>query len=135
MQAEVLREIGMIASRSVRRTLRQPALIVPTIVFPLLLLAINASGLDVTKKIPNFPADSYLDFALVVTFMQGGLFAATTAGTEPANDTEAGCLTLLPLTPVRAPAILVAQLAGALAVAFVAAVVYLVVGLMAGAHI
>ena len=38
-------QIGWVARRSVRRTLRQPALIVPTIVFPLFLLAVNASGL------------------------------------------------------------------------------------------
>ena len=117
----------------VRRTLRQPALIVPTILFPLLLLAINASGLDVTKNIPNFPADSYLDFALVVTFMQGGLFAATTAGTELATDIETGFLNRLQLTPLRAPAILVGQLAGAMAVAFLSSLVYLAVGLLAGA--
>ena len=40
-----------------RRTLRQPALIVPTLVFPLFLLAINASGLDVATRLPGFPAD------------------------------------------------------------------------------
>jgi ABC-2 type transport system permease protein len=132
---EALREIGMIAGRSVRRTLRQPALIVPVVIFPLLLLAINASGLNVTKEIPNFPADSYLDFALVVTFMQGGLFAATTAGTELANDIETGFLNRLQLTPLRAPAILVGQLAGAMVVAFLASLVYLFVGLAAGAHV
>jgi ABC-2 type transport system permease protein len=132
---EALREIGMIAGRSVRRTLRQPALIVPVVLFPLMLLAINASGLDVTKKIPNFPADSYLDFALVVTFMQGGLFAATTAGTELANDIETGFLNRLQLTPLRAPAILIGQLAGAMVVALIASVVYLAVGLLAGAQV
>jgi len=57
-------EVGLIARRSIRRTFRQPALIVPVVLFPLLLLAINASGLDVTKNIPNFPADSYLDFEI-----------------------------------------------------------------------
>jgi ABC-2 type transport system permease protein len=129
---EALREVAIIARRSVKRTLRQPALIVPTIVF---LLAVNASGLDVTKRIPNFPADSYLDFALVVTFMQGGLFAATTAGTGLANDIETGFLNRLQLTPLRAPAILIGQLAGALVVALLAAVVYLAVGLAAGAHV
>jgi ABC-2 type transport system permease protein len=135
VSTEALREIGMIAGRSVRRTLRQPALIVPVVVFPLLLLAINASGLNVTKEIPNFPADSYLDFALVVTFMQGGLFAATTAGTELANDIETGFLNRLQLTPLRAPAILVGQLAGAMVVAFLSSLVYLLVGLAAGAHV
>jgi ABC-2 type transport system permease protein len=132
---EALREVALIARRSVRRTLRQPALIVPVILFPLMLLAINASGLNVTKNIPGFPASSYLDFALVVTFMQGGLFAATTAGTELANDIETGFLNRLQLTPLRAPAILVGQLAGALTVAFLASLAYLAVGLIAGATI
>ena len=135
MNRETIGEVGLIARRSIRRTFRQPALIVPVVLFPLLLLAINASGLDVTKNIPNFPADSYLDFALVVTFMQGGLFAATTAGTELANDIETGFLNRLQLTPLRAPAILVGQLAGALAVAFLASLVYLAIGLLAGATI
>ena len=38
----VLDQVGLVARRSVRRTLRQPALIVPTIVFPLFLLAVNS---------------------------------------------------------------------------------------------
>jgi ABC-2 type transport system ATP-binding protein len=37
-------QVGLVARRSVRRTLRQPALIVPTLVFPLFLLAVNSSG-------------------------------------------------------------------------------------------
>jgi ABC-2 type transport system permease protein len=54
----VLDQVGLVARRSVRRTLRQPALIVPTIVFPLFLLAVNASGLSSATDIPGFPADS-----------------------------------------------------------------------------
>ena len=80
------------ARRSVRRTLRQPALIVPTIIFPLLLLAINASGLGSATKIPGFPASSYLDFSITVCFMQGALFSAITAGTELATDIQSGFL-------------------------------------------
>ena len=103
MNRETIGEVGFIARRSVRRTLRQPALIVPSIVFPLLLLAVNASRPRRHEEHPGFPADSYLDFALVVTFMQGGLFAATTAGTELATDIETGFLNRLQLTPLRAP--------------------------------
>ena len=76
------------ARRSVRRTLRQPALIVPTLVFPLFLLAVNSSGLGAATNIPGFPADSYLDFAITVTFIQGAMFAAITAGTEIATDID-----------------------------------------------
>jgi ABC-2 type transport system permease protein len=128
-------QVGFIARRSVRRTFRQPAVLVPTIVFPLFLLAVNASGLDSAASLPGFPGDSYLDFAIVVTFMQGALFAATTAGTELATDIESGFLNRLQLTPLRAVAILVGQLAGAVAVALMGALTYLVVGLIAGVTI
>jgi len=130
-----LRQTGWIAGRSVRRTLRQPALIVPTISFPLILLAINASGLNAATKIPGFPADSYLDFALTVTFMQGALFAATTAGAELATDIETGFLSRLSLTPMRRVALLVGQITGAVTVSLIGAVTYLVVGLIAGASV
>ena len=62
------------------RTARQPIMIVPPLVFPLFLLAINASGLDAATNIPGFPTDSYLAFALAFPFMQGAIFATNTAG-------------------------------------------------------
>jgi ABC-2 type transport system permease protein len=127
------KQVYLLAGRSVRRTLRQPVLIVPTIAFPLLLLAINTSGLASTTKIPGFPADSFLDFALVVTFMQGALFAATAAGSSLATDIETGFLNRLSLTPMRRSALLVGQLAGASTLAFLGALTYLTVGLIAGA--
>jgi ABC-2 type transport system permease protein len=129
------REVGILAGRSVRRTMRQPILIVPTIVFPLFLLAVNASGLEAATKIPGFPTSSYLDFAISVTFMQGALFAATTAGTELANDIETGFLNRLQLTPLRGAAVLAGQMAGALVLSLIGAISYLVVGLIAGVHI
>src|SRR5439155_12870642 len=128
---EALAEIGIIAWRSVRRTLRQPALIVPTIVFPLVLLAVNASGLQAATKIPGFPADSYVDFALTVCFMQGALFAAVTAGTELATDIETGFLDRLQLTPLRPIAVLLGQLAGAAALSLLSSLVYIAAGLAA----
>jgi ABC-2 type transport system permease protein len=134
-QAPLLRQVGLIAARSVKRTFRQPALIVPTIVFPLFLLAVNSSGLQSVVKIPGFPTDHYVNFAITVCFMQGGLFAAVTAGTELATDIETGFLDRLQLTPLRTAAILAGQMAGAMAVALLGAVVYLIVGLIAGVTI
>src|SRR5258707_1368552 len=110
---ETLQQVGLVARRSVRRTLRQPALIVPTVLFPLFLLAANASGLGSAKDIPGFPARSYLDFALTVTFVQGAIFGAVTAGTELATDIDTGFLNRLQLTPLRRTAILIGQMAGA----------------------
>jgi ABC-2 type transport system permease protein len=130
-----LGQVRFVAARSLRRAARQPAIIFPTIAFPLILMAINASGFDAATKIPGFPTDSYLDFALAVCFMQGALFAAITAGTELASDIETGFLNRLQLTPLRRVAILVGQLTGAVSVALLASVVYIAVGLAAGGSI
>jgi ABC-2 type transport system permease protein len=128
-------QVGLVARRSIRRTLRQPALIVPTIVFPLFLLAVNSSGLSAATRIPGFPTRSYLDFAITVCFMQGALFAAVTAGTALATDIETGFLNRLQLTPLRRVAILVGQMAGATTLALIGAVTYLVVGVLAGVEV
>ncbi|QEC46595.1 ABC transporter permease [Baekduia soli] len=132
MSGGLLGEVGLLARRSVRRTLRQPALVVPTIVFPLFLLAVNASGLSSATKIPGFPTKDYLDFAITVPFMQGALFSSTTAGTELANDIETGFLNRLQLTPLRGGALLIGQMAGALLMALVGSLAYLAVGLALG---
>ena len=131
----LLGQIGFIARRSIRTNLRQPAVVVPTLSFPLLLLALNSGGLSAAAKLPGFPAKSYLDFALAVCFMQGSLFAATTAGTSLATDIESGFLNRLQLTPLRRVAILGGQLAGAMVVAGLGSVVYLTVGVIAGASV
>jgi ABC-2 type transport system permease protein len=129
------RQVLLVARRSVRRTLRQPAQIVPTITFPLLLLAVNSSGLGAATRIPGFPTGSYVDFAVTVCFMQGALFATVASGTELATDIGTGFLNRLQLTPLTRGAILAGQLAGATALALIGALTYLGVGLAAGVTI
>ncbi|MCW2968752.1 MAG: transporter permease [Solirubrobacteraceae bacterium] len=133
--SETLREIGFVAARSVRRTVRQPALIVPSLIFPLVLLAVSSSGLSAATRLPGFPTHFYLNFGLTVCFMQGALFAAITAGSELATDIESGFLDRLQLTPLRPVAVLIGQLAGAAALALLATVVYITAGLVGGATI
>jgi ABC-2 type transport system permease protein len=115
------------------RTLRQPALVVPSVIFPLVLLAVNASGLDAATEIPGFPGDSYLTFALAIPFMQGALFATMAAGTNVAEDVENGFLDRLSLTPLSRTTLLLGQLAGVLLLGLVQAVTFIAVGLVAGA--
>ena len=128
-------QIGQLARRSVLRTLRQPGQIVPALVFPLFLLAVNAGGLKDATALPGFPTDSYLTFALAVPFMQGALFAVMNAGTDLARDIETGFLNRLALTPLRGAALLGGLLCGAIVLGLVQAVVYLSVGLIAGAEL
>jgi ABC-2 type transport system permease protein len=128
-----LRDAGLLVRRSVVRILRQPANIVFSFVFPLMLLAVNAGGLNAATKIPNFPTDAYVTFALAVPFVQGALFASNIAGTNFAQDIESGFLSRLALTPITRTALLSGQLAGVLALGLAQAVVYLAVGEAAGA--
>ena len=128
-------QVGQLARRSILRTLRQPAQIVPALIFPLFLLAVNSGGLKDVTNLPGFPTDSYLTFALAVPFMQGALFSVMNAGTDLARDIETGFLNRLALTPLRGAALLSGLLAGAVVLGLVQAVTYLTVGLIAGAEL
>jgi ABC-2 type transport system permease protein len=128
-------QVGHLARRSVIRTIRQPASVIPPLVFPLMLLAVNAGGLDAATRLPGFPTDSFLSFALAVPFIQGALFATMNAGTDLAKDIQTGFLDRLALTPMRGAALLAGHIAGVVALGFVQAVVYLGVGLAVGVDV
>lgn len=128
-------QVGLLAGRAVRRILRNPAQMVFPVVFPLILLAVNASGLDAATRLPGFPTASYLDFALAIPFMQGALFAALNGGQDLARDIQGGFLDRLAMTPMSGAALLAGQLGGALFMGVISAVIYLVVGVAFGAGI
>ncbi|MBW3607933.1 MAG: ABC transporter permease [Actinobacteria bacterium] len=128
-------QVGLLAARAIKGTLRNPAQMVFPIVFPLVLLAVNAAGLDAATDLPGFPADSYLDFALAIPFMQGALFAALNGGQDLARDIEGGFLDRLAMTPLSGAALLAGQLGGALFMGLISAVLYLAVGVAFGVGI
>jgi ABC-2 type transport system permease protein len=128
-------QVGQLAHRSVLRTLRQPAQIVPALIFPLFLLAVNSGGLKDATNLPGFPTDSYLTFALAVPFMQGALFSVMNSGTDLARDIETGFLNRLALTPLRGAALLSGLLAGTIVLGLLQGFTYLTVGLIAGAEL
>ena len=125
-------EVALLAQRSVVRTLRQPAMVVPSLVFPLLLLSINTSGLETATHLPGFPTNSYFQFALAIPFIQGALFSANSAGTNVASDIESGFLNRLALTPLRRVSLMLGQLTGILALGLIQALTFVVVGLAFG---
>ena len=124
-----------LARRSILRTLRQPAAIIPATLFPLMLLAINSAGLQSATSLPGFPTDSYVTFALAFAFLQAGVFAVIGTGQNLAEDNQNGFFNRLQLTPIRGPALVAGQLAGALALGLLQATTYIAVGLAAGGHI
>jgi ABC-2 type transport system permease protein len=125
-------QILEMARRSVLQTLRQPALVIPPVLFPLMLVAVNVGGLDAATDLPGFPTDSYLNFAIAVPFIQGALFAMINAGSALARDVETGFLKRLAMTPMQRAALLLGHLAGVMGVALLSALVYLVVGFAVG---
>ena len=125
----------MLGRRSIRRTMRQPASVVPPILFPLILLAVNTGGLRGATDIEGFPSDSFLDFALGFAFLQGAMFATLNTGTDLAKDIQTGFLNRLALTPVHTVALIIGQLAGVALLAVIQALIFLGAGLAAGASI
>jgi ABC-2 type transport system permease protein len=130
-----LLQAGTLGRRAVIRTARQPANIVFPLIFPMLLFAVNSGGLRAETKLPGFPTDSFVAFAIAVPFIQGALLATVNANVEFARDIQTGFLNRLALTPVRGLVLLLGQLGGLLVIALVQAVFYLAVGLAFGVHL
>ncbi len=128
-------QVYLIALRSLVRTMRQPGVVIPPLTFPLMLMAVNSSGLRAATHLPGFPTDSFVAFFIPFSFIQGALFASGIAGTDLAKDIDTGFMNRLALTPMRGSALLLGQMGGAVGLGVVQAVIYLLVGLAAGVEI
>jgi ABC-2 type transport system permease protein len=106
---------------------------VPALTFPLFLFAINAGGLDAAAGLPGFPAPDYLTFILAVPFIQAGIFAVSGVGADLARDIESGFLDRLALTPLSRTGLVSGQVVGTIGLGILQGIVFLGVGLTAGA--
>ena len=130
-----LANVAQLTRRSLLRAVRQPGSIFFSLVFPLVFLAVIASGLSPAGRLPGFPGDTYLDFALAIPFVHGALFVSAGAATELARDIETGFLNRLALTPASGVPLVLGHLAAAVVLGVVQACAYLTAGLLAGAHV
>jgi ABC-2 type transport system permease protein len=128
-------QVGVLARRSMLKTLRQPFQLFPIVFFPLMLLAVNASGLKAATRLPGFPTTSYVSFAIAVAFIQGGMFSLINTGTNLAEDIESGFFNRLALTPLRRVSLIAGLLVGVAVLGAMQSGVYVVIGLIAGAHL
>jgi ABC-2 type transport system permease protein len=127
-----LGQIGDLARRSITRTLRQPSYVIPPLIFPTLLVAVNAAGLRPSTQLAGFPTNSFLAFAIAVPFIQGALFSTMNAGTDLARDIQSGFLNRLALTPMRGSALLVGHMAGVMVLGLIQSLFYLSFALVVG---
>jgi ABC-2 type transport system permease protein len=131
-----LRVIAALGARSVKQTFRRPQLVSPIIVFPTLLLAIQTGGAGRAVDLPGFPqVHGFLDFMLAGAMLQACLLASNSGGIALAVDIEMGFTDRLLAAPVPRAAIVLGRLAGTAALGAFAAVWFLAVGLIFGAHI
>jgi ABC-2 type transport system permease protein len=135
MSGELSTQIGTLARRAMRKTLRQPFQLFPIVFFPIILLAVNASGLRAATRLAGFPTHSYVSFAIAVAFIQGAMFALINSGTNLAEDIETGFFNRLALTPMRRVALIGGLLVGVAAIGALQSAVYILIGLIAGAHL
>ncbi len=127
------RQFGALARRSILGVARQPGVVIPPFIFPLMLFALTSQGLASADRLPGFRG-TYRDFAFAIPFAQGAIFAATIAGTNVARDIQDGFLRRLAMTPMRAVALLTAHVAGVVLLGAAQAVVFVVVGVAIGIH-
>jgi ABC-2 type transport system permease protein len=101
------------SKRSIRAIIRQPALIVPSLIFPLFFAALGASSFSRATALPGFPrVDSFLSLTLAASVIQGVLFGSTTGGAAIATDIQDGFFDRLLASPTSRVSILLGALAG-----------------------
>lgn len=101
------------SKRSVLALWRQPALVVPSLIFPLFFAALGTSSFSRATALPGFPeVDSYLDFALAGAVTQGVLFGSTVGASALATDIENGFFDRLLSSPSTRSGIIIGRMAG-----------------------
>ena len=122
-----------VAWRTLHNTLVNPALLLPSIIFPLFFLAAFAGGLSKIGEVPNFDyRPGYTAFQFCFVFLQSAAFGGVFTGFGVARDFDAGFARRLLLSAPRRSGIIAGYVAGALARWALTAVVVTVAALIAG---
>lgn len=128
-------QLRTLAKRSIARSARQPQVLIPSVIFPLIMLGILACAGSQATKVPGFPTHSYITFVLGSTLVQGAVNGTTVAGQLLAADLETGFVNRILLTPVRQFILVIAQLVGVAVVGVLGAAIFIVVGVLFGVSV
>jgi ABC-2 type transport system permease protein len=131
-----LAQTWALARRSIVSVARQPAIFLPAVFFPLFIAAVNSSAMGRAINLPGFPpVDSFWQFLLPATMVQGVLFGGIIAGSDVALDIQDGFFDRLVASPVSRTSILLGRLSGASVLGAVQAVIFITVFRLFGAHV
>ena len=132
----VAAQVRVLSRRSVLGTLRQPASWIPGLVFPLLIAAVNSAAMGRSTALPGFPdVESFLQFLLPATLIQGVLFGGIIGGSDVALDIQDGFFERLLASPVARSSILVGRLAGAAVLGAIQATLFATIFVIFGADV
>jgi len=127
---------GAVAWRTIHHFLTQPALLVPSLLFPLFFFTAFAGALSGVEAIPgfNFPS-GYAAFQLAFVMLQASAFGGVFTGFSIAGDFESGFSRRLMLASPDRRGILAGYAVAAVFRAVVVWVMLIVVALLAGTQI
>ena len=125
-----------VAWRSIHNTLVNPAVLIPSLIFPLFFLIAFAGGLSRIGDVPNFnyPA-GYTSFQFVFVFLQSAAFGGVFTGFAVARDFDSGFARRLMLSAPRRSGIIAGYTIGALLRWALTGTVVTVAALLAGMNV
>ena len=125
-----------VAWRSIHNTIVNPAIIVPSIIFPLFFLVAFAGGLSRVSDIPDFHyKPGYTAFQFAFVFLQSAAFGGVFTGFAVARDFESGFARRLLLGAPRRSGIIAGYVVGAFLRWLVVATIVTIAALIAGMRI
>jgi ABC-2 type transport system permease protein len=125
-----------VAWRSIHNTLVSPAILLPSMIFPLFFLAAFAGGLSRIADIPNFDyKPGYTAFQFAFVFLQSAAFGGVFTGFGIARDFDAGFARRLLLTAPRRSGIIAGYAVGALMRWLLTGTVITIAALLAGMNV
>ena len=136
MSARGRTAIGAILRRSLIHTFKNPTIILPATLFPMIFLVAFAGGLSTVGDIPGFDYEpGYTTFQFVFVFIQTAAFSGLFTGFAIAVDYETGFQRRLMLATPRRTAILVAYAIAAAIRFLITGVLITIAALLAGMNI
>jgi ABC-2 type transport system permease protein len=125
-----------VAWRSIHNAIVNPAIIVPSIIFPLFFLVAFAGGLSRVSDLPNFHyKPGYTSFQFVFVFLQSAAFGGVFTGFAVARDFQSGFARRLMLGAPRRSGIIAGYALGALLRWLITGAIVTIAGLIAGMRV
>jgi ABC-2 type transport system permease protein len=106
----VVSQVGILTMRSLRAIIRDPRMIVFSLLQPLIMLLLFSQIFSSIAKTPGFPAGvSYIDYLMPAILVNTAMGSAVQSGVGLVNDMKNGVLARFRSLPIRMGSVLVAR--------------------------